>query len=446
MNKIHFRKLRPSLHALLIGLCTGAFVSCGMEDDPGSCPVKTEQPVVIHIGAQQPPAVRAEEDAVSGENIHSLWVFLVDANNKVEWKLKVDDLNDVEDYYSKPIENLTTGAKTLYAFANFGAYLTKGDALYNETLANLLAIGEGDAFNADGIMIDNPAENIDFNTGKYVPMSGKAAVTVTENTAEIGVGMDRLVSKVRISLDASAGESGTVTFGGTSSSVSLMQGGTSGAAGGLTDRTVTFDSNTSGIKIPDFYVNATEVSTGSGFIVKLNGTDNNGNKVTYSATTQRKQLPRNSIYPLNLNFPVFGFILSADAWLAPIGEFVPVVDEEVNGKYSVELPQGCTYTFGFSGTGVRNLAVKWPTVADYGDYSITASADNSVSGALSAAAAVGSTFEIPFSVTFTAEVDGDESNYSRTYILEVTVRDIWDFPLWQPAQILPSETLDMYKN
>lgn len=443
MNKAYLRKLRPSLHALLAGLCAGAFVSCGMEDDTGPCVAETAQSIVMHIGAQKPPAVRAgEEDAAEGENIHSLWVFLVGDGGKVEWKLKAESLDDVADYRSAPVENITTGVKRLYAFANFDAYLVQGDPLYNVGLAALLSRERGEDFNAGSIEIADPAANIDLAAGRHIPMSGVADVTVTANTTEIGVGMHRLVSKVRISLGDGVGESGSVTFAGTSGSVSLMPGGTVTGTGAGSDRIVSFD----GGKVPDFYVNATEAESGPGFTVSLSGTDGSGNKVTYSATTQRTVLPRNSIYPLNLSFPVFGFILSAKAWLAPIGEFVPVVDENVNGKYSVELPQGCTYTFGFSGTGVQNLAVTWPDVADHGDYSITSSAGNSVSGVLSAAAAVGSTFEIPFDVTFEAEIDNVKRNYSRTYILEVTVRDIWDFPLWQPAQILPSETLGMYKN
>lgn len=448
MDNAYLRTLRPSLRMLLAALCMGAFVSCGMEDDLGLCPDagNTAQPVIMHIEAQQTPAVRAEENAKTGENIHSLWMFLVDEDDKVEWKLKVDALDDVADYRSQPVEALSTGTKTLYAFANLDAYVDAGSNLHNSSLSALLALEAGDVFNAGGIEIADPAASIDITGGSYIPMSGKAEVTVTENTTEIGVGMDRLVSKIRISLDRSAGESGTVTFGGTAGNVSLMKDGAVSSAGKAADRTVRFDGNTSGTVIPDFYVNATEAA-GAGFTVRLDGTDASGNKVTYNAVTQRTLLPRNSIYPLNLNFPAFGFTMRAQAWLAPIGAFVPVVDEDVEGRFTVDLPQGCTFTFALSGSGMDNLLAEWPAVGDYGSYGITESGNGSVSGVLSTAAAVGSRIEITCHVEFTASVDGKASTYSRTYTLIINVRDIWDFPLTeQPAQILPSETLDMYKN
>lgn len=447
MNKASLRKLRLSLHVLLVSFCTGTLVSCGMDDDAVRCAEtdNTAQPVTMHIGAQQLPAQSADEDAKAGENIHSLWVFLVDSDNKVEWKLFVRSLDDVTDYHSQPVDNITTGAKTLYAFANFDVYIDEADKeLYNKDLHDLLMLKEGDKFiSPDGITVADPAASIDFSAGRHIPMSGKAKVTVTDNTTGISVGMDRLVSKVRISIAAGAGKAGSVTFGGTSRMVSLMSGGAVSDAGVAADRTVPFADNTSGIVIPDFYVNATESSAGKGFTVVLNGTDAEGNKVTYRAVTQRDRQPRNSIYPINLKFPDFGFILHADAWLAPIGGLQPVVDKDAD-TYHVELPQGCLWAFTFSGTGVENLAVKWPEKGDYGDYSITESGNNSMSGALSSGAAVGSKLSFGFDVTFTVPSGSDKGSYSRTYILEVTVKDIWDF-LPAPARILPSETLGMFK-
>lgn len=342
MDKAYFRKLRPLLHALVIGVCAGAFVSCSMEDDNGPCPVTTEQPVVMHIGAQQPPAVRAEEDAARGENIHSLWVFLVDAGNKVEWKLEVDNLDDVKDYYSDPVENLTTGAKTLYAFANFDAYLTPGDALYNEALAKLLALEKGAAFNADGIMIDDPAANISLgDVNKRIPMSGKAAVTMAVNTSEIGVGMDRLVSKVRLAIkpaDSNVTATGLV-MSGFADKVLLLEG--SGTPSGIVcNKSKTFSNlgeitAAEGMTLADFYVNATDRSADGGFGVELTTTQYSG--MTYSATTTRDNLPRNSIYPLTLTFSDYIIELEPLAWRAPIGMEPIEYEIDADGNYVIQM-------------------------------------------------------------------------------------------------------------
>lgn len=435
----------PSLRALIVALCTAALASCGMDDGPGQCPETAAQPVVVCIGAQLPPAAADEEEAKEDENIRSLWVFLVDAGGKVEWRQRVESLNDVTDYFLQPVENLTMGQKTLYAFANFDAYLTSGDALYNEALAGLLATETGDSFSADGIMIANPAASIDLAAGRYIPMSGKAEVNVTPSTTEIGVDMARLVSKVRIRLDKSAGTEGTVTFGGTSGAVSLMQGGTESQAGTAADRILAFSGNTAGITLPDFYVNATETA-GGGFSVRLDGTDGSGNKVTYSATTQRKKLPRNSIYPLTLNFPSFGFTMAAKVWLAPIGGLYPVVDKQGETVWTAEVPEGCTFEFTFSGSNVQGLAVTWPTVDDSEAKGYVLTPDgNTVRGRISTEGLKGKTIEIPFGVAFTVASGSEAGSYRRDYTLTLTVKDIWDFFPSAPARTLPAETLGMYR-
>lgn len=340
MNKVYFRKLRPSLHALLIGLCTGAFVSCGMEDAPGSCPVKTAQPVTMHIEARQQPAVRAdEEDAKEGENIHSLWVFLVGADNKVEWKLTVDNLNDVADYRSQPVEEITTGVKTLYAFANFDSYITPGGANYNETLAALLALEKDGSFNAGGITIDDPAANIDIAAGKYIPMSGSTEVTVTDNTTEIGVGMDRLVSKVRLKIKPTDSDvtATRLTVSGFADRVPLLRGGilTSlnyNKSKTFTDLGVIIQDD--GLTLADFYVNETDRPVG-GFGVELATTQYSG--MTYSATTKLKDLPRNSIFPLTLTFSDYTLELDPLAWRAPIGVEPIEYTIDDDGNYVIQM-------------------------------------------------------------------------------------------------------------
>ena len=106
---------------------------------------------------------------------------------------------------------LTPGTYTVYAFANIDTY-------YDGLWGSLTGLGDGasiESLGIDDIVLDDPAAKINFAESKFIPMSAKEEVTVTSSTRNISIGLDRLVSKIRMSITGKAGAKVTaLSFGG----------------------------------------------------------------------------------------------------------------------------------------------------------------------------------------------------------------------------------------
>lgn len=285
------------------------------------------------------------------EFIHSLYVYIVSADGTLVKKYMPDLTTNsaamegnLRSWTSDPL-TIDAGKYTIYAFANLDTY-------YDGLSANLSGLQEGAQFselNVDGIVFYDPASKIDFNKGNFIPMSAKKTVTVTPATTGISIGLDRLVSKIRMKI-SDATPISSLTFGGYANKVGLFPETDLGDD-------VTYDREYDvvkagklgeGNKVEDFYVNCSPA--GHKFTVTLGSTEHGG--TVYHATTQRDELPRNSIFPLMLQLDDFALQLGIKCWLSPIGAMPTQVKiDPFNDEYMVDVPEGAQVELTLEGVG-----------------------------------------------------------------------------------------------
>lgn len=343
------------LYLILAIVCCFSLIACSSQEEWVEESEKDLCRVYIQIGASENQETRAagdDENALDGEFIHELCVFVVDGNGKIVWK----GTDDVEGAYTKgdPASGnayewrsrelvLTEGKKTIYAFANWST-VTEGqdngkwkaiiDKPVDETLSD-----------ADlGIPIDNPAGSVDLAKGKYIPMSVKQEVNITVDQT-IRVELVRLVGRVNIRLtndNPSDVEISNFKMKQFADQVALMPGGT---VDNYNTTYSTFESEPLTIKAGEshefqFYVNETDNNTPFSIQLTANGT-------RYSATTTATAIPRNHILPLNLTLREGDLSLIVMAYIAPIGGYpVPIytsIDLLNENEYEVTVPEGCSF-------------------------------------------------------------------------------------------------------
>lgn len=349
---------------LALFCCAALLAACYSDDEADSCfpdaPTGGKATVRIGVTAERSgnaPELKAGSDgnAQPGEYIHQLCVLIVDeATQRLEWKFLSDGSTDpvfatgsdaatgnLERWTSEPIE-ISTGEKTIYAFANWAG-------VQNTDWNSLIGLSVGTtpvSSDPDQIVIADPASTISLGTEplQYIPMSGSIAVTVTANTGTISLPIDRLVSRVRLSLQLPEGvtlaDGASLEFAGCAQNVGLFRTLTDEAQAG-THAAYTFPLNaTEGttaqtLTVGDFYVNETLLS--QPFTVTLHtGNTTGAGIVDYTAQTALTGLPRNSIYPLTLSLSDTELGLTAQAWLSPIGALpVEIAVEADAATYSV---------------------------------------------------------------------------------------------------------------
>lgn len=334
--------MKPALR-LLPWLGLAALTGCSMDDDLGDCTSGTSA-LQVTVSARQEGDLnaRATEGGQDGEFMHDLCVLFVQGN-VVKLKLQPDLSSDasaqkgnLQAWTSGEQNGLEAGTYTVYAFANISDHYGK----WNEggTLS-------GDAL-PENIVIEDPAGKLDFKNGKFIPMSAKEEITITAATRSVSIGLDRLVSKVRMRIGTTSQDPVTVknvTFSGYADKVSLIPNASLANASrdlGHPDNTEFTIDKDSYHDIQDFYVN--ETRQGAPFTISVTTDENQG--VTYLATTTRKDLPRNSIYPLTLNLNDSELSITAEVYLLAIGASVEDCEVEpvegTQGTYRLRIPYG----------------------------------------------------------------------------------------------------------
>ena len=308
--------------------------------------------VYIQIGASENQETRAgdDENALDGEFIHELCVFVVNGNGEIVWK----GTDDVEGAYTKgdpasgnayewrSRELSLIGVNTIYAFANWS---TVNDPYWNANIDK--SVGETLSDADLGIPIDNPAGKVDLTSEtdkKFIPMSVKQEVNITVDQT-IRVELVRLVGRVDIRLtndNPSEVKISNFTMKRFADQVALMPGGT---VDNYNTTYSTFESEPLTIEARkshefQFYVN--ETKNGTPFSIQLTA-----DKKNYSATTTAKAIPRNHILPLNLTLREGDLSLIVMAYIAPIGGYpVPIYTSEDllnKNEFAVEVPEGCSF-------------------------------------------------------------------------------------------------------
>lgn len=457
--KLNFRLHKILGRAIRLWLCLlavpAALSGCQI-DDEGPCAdcAQGAAQLQVRLTTQQEASVRQTEKTEAGrdhEFISTLTVFIVDADGSVAHKIQPNLTGNalalegnLRSYLSEPF-TLAAGRYTVYAFANIDMeYLPEWNKISN--------LGVDDQFPAAdvaGWVLKDPATKLrdDNFTTRFIPMSARQDITVTSATRSLSIGLDRLVSKVRISIDPKTVGAESVTLYGCADSVSLL----SPAAGGTAPAGITYNASVTrnfaeakNGELPDFYVNATE-QEGHPYTVRLTTNEHSG--TTYEAVTSRSELPRNSIFPLTLLLNQYGLKLEAQCWVSPIGHVpVPVKVSLDSATYEVKVPEGCQFAFTVNsvqtsdGTVVATPSSKWtiqsstiPGIAFDG-----ATDDvQTVRGHISAT--VDQTYDLGAEVSW--EAGG--KTYRRFYTVRLKVGDITDFEFASSSRLLRPEFLSL---
>ena len=455
---------------LLPWLCAVPLASCSFDDDidQGGDGTATLQ---LSITAREEGDLntRADEVGTNGEYMHNLCVLIVDGTNVVTKKLlpNTDDefagntaaqQGNLKSWVSDPF-TLPEGTYTVYAFANIDTY-------YDNLWGSLTGLQSGASLTTlnvdiDNIVLEDPAAKLNFAEGKFIPMSAKRQVVVTAATKSISIGLDRLVSKIRMSISGKANTKVTaLSFGGYADKITLFSDKTLEGATYTTTKIITIPGDgtlkadgtgtTGTLVIPDFYVNSSPAD--HKFNVSVTTDEMNG--ITYEATTARDELPRNSIFPLTLQLNDYGLDLAAQCWVSPIGSLpVEVSVGFTQDTYEITVPEGCQFEFTVNGingatAGVTDLSCTWnmPDGVSGIAFDGETTGVTTVKGHVTASA--GKTFDLSLLVTW----QDNGATYNRTYTVKVVTDDITNFPFKSKTRkpefgldYLRHEMLNMFK-
>lgn len=484
MDKRYRHLLRTTLAALPLA-CVTMLSSCAFDDDVAECPDPNAPATVrVSVSAGEPGdlnGTRAGDDVNADEHefMHTLRLYIVNDNDNGVRRTVLDlspDLTnntlaqtgDLTNYETGEL-TLAPGTYTIYAFANVDGYdgefgTESGQrAITQMTMTEFLdycfaidqQVRDGDLAE---YRIYNPAKNLDFANRKYIPMSAKKTITVTTNTRDISIGLDRLVSKVRLTVPSNEyiSDNSKVQFSDYSENVPLLgadNGGYGDAqlyGGRKAEVTEPFKQLD---EVVSFYVN--ETPKGEPFTVTLStGKSGNGDVSAYVAKTQRTDIPRNSIYPLSLTFPDFTPQFEWQSWDAGIGSVpVEVVVEENN--YIVKIASG--NTFKFTVTGVQGGMLTNATWGFGEDVSTKITNIQNNGATLGGAISAGVGVSIPLTVTvnwtgnYSSGTTTEEKNFTRTYNVIIETINIWDTEYkqgtrsgsWRAYRLAP-EVLNMF--
>ena len=422
--------MKPALR-LLPWLGLAALTGCSMDDDLGDCTSGTSA-LQVTVSARQEGDLnaRATEGGQDGEFMHDLCVLFVQDNVvklKLQPNLSGDDSaqkGNLQAWTSGEQNGLEAGTYTVYAFANISDHYdnwSEGGTLSEDDLP-------------ENIVIEDPAGNLDFENGKFIPMSAKEEITITAATRSVSIGLDRLVSKVRMTVSTTSQDPVTVknvTFSGYADKVSLIEDASLSSVN--RDRSYAYSNdvqishgNPEGI--PEFYVN--ETRQGAPFTISVTTTENQG--VTYLATTKLDNLPRNSIYPLTLNLNNFGIEITPTAWLKVTGVpynvyYTPVSEntyriEMATGSYFSLTPQS---VMAEDGTSISNdVSWSWTIPSDLPTGYVATSNGNVAEGHFPSG---GEKYYDDFSLQLNAQWTYNGVNYNRayTFIIDVCHDEVW---------------------
>lgn len=448
MNKIK-QHIYKAMSWLLPWLCAVPLASCSFDDDiVESCegPATMQLSITAREEGDLNTRVNDYEIGQDHEYMHNLLVLFIQ-DGKVVKKFSPDlKYNEAAQegnlrVWTSEEFTLDPGTYTVYAFANIDTY-------YDNLWGSLTGLQSGASLTTLNVDIDNivladPAAKLNFADGKFIPMSAKQQVKVTASTKSISIGLDRLVSKIRMSITGNPGTKITaLSFGGYADKIGLFSDtqvdginydreySVVGGEGSQVQLT-----NDGTYQFADFYVNSSPAN--SGYKVTLNTDEKNG--TTYTATTTRKVLPRNSIFPIVLNLTGYEVSLDLHCWVSPIGNVPVEVGLSLDPDYyTCTIPEGCQFEFtvgvtpvSSSGTpAVTDLKGAWTfdetkiTGLVFDDYT---EGKTTVKGHVTASAR--ETFNLTFDVTWRPE-GGNPTK--RGYNVEITTGDIADF---KPSQI-----------
>lgn len=440
MNKIK-QHIYKAMLWLLPWMCAVPLASCSFDDDIDTGDDNAPAMLQLSITAREEGDLNTREGTEVGQNseyMHNLLVLFIQ-DDKVVKKFLPDLSNDeaakvgnLKTWTSESF-TLTPGTYTVYAFANIDSY-------FSTAWSSLTGLGIDESIESLGIddivLEGNPASKLDLLT-YFIPMSAKEEVTVTRSTRNISIGLDRLVSKIRMSITGKPDTKVTaLSFSGYADKIGLFSDKILDGEAYTTTKTINIPGDgtlkadgtgtTGTLVIPDFYVNSSPAD--HKFNVSVTTDEMNG--ITYEATTARGELPRNSIFPLTLQLNDYGLDLAAQCWVSPIGSLpVEVQITGFDNTYQIVVPEGCQFEFTVNGingatAGVTDLSCTWnmPDGVSGIAFDGETTGVTTVKGHVTASA--GKTFDLSLLVTW----KDNGATYNRTYTVKVLTDDITNFP------------------
>ncbi len=413
--------------------------SCSSDDGAGEEQMFTSDPVKVVIkveAARQGDlnnSTRAitDQNATEGEFINALCVYLVNSDNKIVKVIRPNlsantdaRKGNLEEYVSEEIE-IPQGKYNLYALANWGITNMKTCAEHNE----------GDVFpDLNNVSLDDPAGSINIKENKFIPMSGDTTdVQITKydlnHTKQLEVGLDRLVSKVRFSIEGNADVDADflikeIKISKWKLNVPLMKKNT--GFGKIVEDTLSYtfpndvSSKTGMEKYIEFYVN--ETPSGHPLTVELKG-KMGGLDATYKAKTDRNEIPRNHIFPITV---VSGsnFGLTVETQYAPIGVVMDWVTAKSDGSFDVEIPEGALFKITPTlKADVESKTFTWAEITEpHSDFSYTV-----MKGVLEGYFTAQPEKSHVFDLTASWRLNGKSNDYSRTCKVKITTKPLEEF-------------------
>lgn len=464
MNKIK-QHIYKAMFWLLPWLCAVPLASCSFDDDINTGGDNAPATLQLSITAREEGDLNTRvgtEVGQDNEYMHNLLVLFIQ-NGKVVKKflpdLRYDEAAKVGNLKTWESEKftLTPGTYTVYAFANIDTY-------YDEHWGSLTGLEENaqipDGVDIDNIVLeDNPASKLDLIT-YFIPMSAKEDVTVTSDTRKVSIGLDRLVSKIRMSITGKTDTKVTaLSFGGYADKITLfsdkiLEGETYTTTKTITvpgDGTLKADvSGTTGtLAIPDFYVNSSP--DGHPFTVNIKTVETTGIIHDATAVTQRNVLPRNSIFPLTLQLNDYGLDLEAQCWVSPIGSLpVEVTVGFTPDTYEITVPEGCQFAFTVKGininggntSNITNLTGTWNMPDGVSGIAFDGATTGVTTVKGHVTASVGKTVNLSLLVTW----QDNGATYNRTYTVKLTTADLTNYPLYSKQTRTPEFGLDYLRH
>lgn len=464
MNKIK-QHIYKAMFWLLPWLCAVPLASCSFDDDIDTGDDNAPATLQLSITAREEDDLNTRvgtEVGQDNEYMHNLLVLFIQ-NGKVVKKflpdLRYDEAAKVGNLKTWESEKFTLapGTYTVYAFANIDTY-------YDEHWGSLTGLEENaqipDGVDIDNIVLeDNPASKLDLIT-YFIPMSAKEDVTVTSDTRKVSIGLDRLVSKIRMSITGKTDTKVTaLSFGGYADKITLfsdkiLEGETYTTTKTITvpgDGTLKADvSGTTGtLAIPDFYVNSSP--DGHPFTVNIKTVETTGIIHDATAVTQRNVLPRNSIFPLTLQLNDYGLDLEAQCWVSPIGSLpVEVTVGFTPDTYEITVPEGCQFAFTVKGININggntsyitNLTGTWNMPDGVSGIAFDGATTGVTTVKGHVTASVGKTVNLSLLVTW----QDNGATYNRTYTVKLTTADLTNYPLYSKQTRTPEFGLDYLRH
>lgn len=464
MNKIK-QHIYKAMFWLLPWLCAVPLASCSFDDDIDTGDDNAPATLQLSITAREEGDLNTRVGTEVGrdnEYMHNLLVLFIQ-NGKVVKKflpdLRYDEAAKVGNLKTWESEKFTLapGTYTVYAFANIDTY-------YDEHWGSLTGLEENaqipDGVDIDNIVLeDNPASKLDFVT-YFIPMSAKEDVTVTSDTRKVSIGLDRLVSKIRMSITGKPDTKVTaLSFGGYADKITLFSDKTLEGETYTTTKTITVPgdgtlkadvSGTTGtLAIPDFYVNSSP--DGHPFTVNIKTVETTGIIHDATAVTQRNVLPRNSIFPLTLQLNDYGLDLEAQCWVSPIGSLpVEVTVGFTPDTYEITVPEGCQFAFTVKGININggntsyitNLTGTWNMPDGVSGIAFDGATTGVTTVKGHVTASVGKTVNLSLLVTW----QDNGATYNRTYTVKLTTADLTNYPLYSKQTRTPEFGLDYLRH